>query len=235
MGPSEGLQIAQQSGLSHRPDGVERFGDAALRWCSTADELDAIRMPGVELAIWSRALPLCLLSWLEQLPAAHLPDFRLLVSPVHFPVASKSLLGGLDRADRKMAEILAGDMALLVDRFAELSATDLVDVRVERITTDACWRFHRDCVDLRLLVTYRGPATQWVDPSHAEEALALQERYDGPLGQAALGSVSLFKGCYGSDGEGVVHRSPPIHGTGKVRLLMCLNTPSRVSPPEWKP
>jgi hypothetical protein len=229
------LEIAQPSGLASGSDGDTRRGDIALRWCSTADELDAIGMPGVELVIWSRALPLCLVSWLEQLPAEHLPDFRILVSPVHFPVASKPLLGALYRADRKMPEMLAGDMACLIDKFAELAGTGLVDVRVERITTDACWRFHRDCVDLRLLVTYRGPGTQWIDSCHAEEALALQERYDGPLRQAVLGSVSLFKGCCASDGEGVVHRSPPIHGTGKVRLLMCLNKPSRGSPPEWKP
>jgi len=30
-----------------------------------------------------------------------------------------------------------------------------------------------------------------------------------------------------------VHRSPPILGTGKTRLLLCLNTPSETSPLPW--
>ncbi|MDP6897208.1 MAG: DUF1826 domain-containing protein, partial [Rhodospirillales bacterium] len=34
-------------------------------------------------------------------------------------------------------------------------------------------------------------------------------------------------------GRGIVHRSPPIIGTGCVRLLLCLNEPTVASPDPW--
>jgi hypothetical protein len=59
---------------------------------------------------------------------------------------------------------------------------------------DACWKFHRDYVHLRLLTTYFGPATQIVPVSDAERTLLRQRDYDGPYLPMPAHTVALFKG-----------------------------------------
>jgi hypothetical protein len=83
---------------------------------------------------------------------------------------------------------------------------------------------HRDCVEPRLLTTYRGPGTEWVQPCHADRAVRAQKRYAGPIERLQRHDVAIFKGCCVGEGRGIVHRSPPISKTGLTRLLLCLNT-----------
>ena len=132
-----------------------------------------------------------------------------------------------------MRDLLIGDVDDLVSAFAGITRSDLVDVRLGRVSHDACWKFHRDYVEARLLTTYRGPATEWVQPIHAERALRAQKRYKGPLEHIRSNDVAIFKGSYAGPGSGIVHRSPPIAGTGCTRLLLCLNKPSAASPEPW--
>lgn len=91
------------------------------------------------------------------------------------------------------------------------------------IDHDACWRFHRDHVGLRLNTTYRGPGTQWPPLEHAPRALKAQRRYRGPLNELPAFSVGVFKGVPRAGNGAVVHRSPPVEGTGQTRLFLCLN------------
>ncbi|MEI9985701.1 MAG: DUF1826 domain-containing protein [Aliidongia sp.] len=121
----------------------------------------------------------------------------------------------------------------LAARFALLAQSDLVDLRLEAMTHDGCWRFHKDRVRLRLLATYCGPATQIVAAEHAAQALRQQRAYDGPIEALSNGDVALFKGDHAEPGSGVVHRSPPVQGTGAARLLLCPELPSAASPPEF--
>jgi len=46
-------------------------------------------------------------------------------------------------------------------------------------------------------------------------------------------AVALFKGEQAAEGTGVLHRSPPIAGTGMTRLVLCVDGPSAASPPLW--
>ena len=132
-----------------------------------------------------------------------------------------------------MRDLLVVDVDDLVSAFAGIARSDLVDVRLERVSHDSCWKFHRDFVEARLLTTYRGPGTEWVQPTHAERALRAQRRFKGPLEQISGNDVALFKGNRGGPGSGIVHRSPPIAGTGCTRLLLALNKPSTASPEPW--
>ncbi|GAB5471891.1 MAG: hypothetical protein Kilf2KO_49210 [Rhodospirillales bacterium] len=122
-----------------------------------------------------------------------------------------------------MRDLLVEDIAALADAFARITRSDLIDLRLEGIAHDACWKFHRDCVEARLLTTYHGSATEWVPPSHSQEALSAQQSFQGPIERLSAHGVGLFKGSYARPGSGIVHRSPPIAGTGETRLLICLN------------
>ena len=208
------------------------FG-TGVETCDAADGLAAISRPDMELVIWRRALPLCLQTWLEHMDASCLPDMRVLVRPGDLRRAVEPHLDDCGMPSGDMRDLLLGDVDDLVSAFARITRTDLVDVRLERVKHDACWKFHRDCVEARLLTTYRGPATEWVQPIHAERALREQKRFKGPIERLRIHDVAVFKGSCAGPGSGVVHRSPPIARTGQTRLLLCLNKRSAASPEPW--
>lgn len=197
--------------------------------------LSRVLEPDVSLAIWDRAAPHALLDGMAGLCPAHLPQGRVLAWLPDAPAALASILAETPMAATMLGRALLDDMLMLVQRFAGIAGTDIVDIRLDRLRHDACWKFHRDQVRLRLLTTYRGPATQIVPQDRAEEALRDQRCYRGPLEDLPPGAVALFKGNQAGMDAGVVHRSPPIAGTGTVRSLLCLNLPSDTSPRLWQP
>ncbi len=208
---------------------------SGIETCDTADDLTAINRPGTELVIWRRRLPLCLQNWLDHMDPSCLPDLRVLVRPGDLRRALPPHLDDCGVPPGDMRDLLIGDVDDLVSVFSRIIQTDLVDVRLERVSNDACWRFHRDFVEARLLTTYRGPATEWVQPIHAERALRDQKMFDGPVEHLGIHDVAIFKGNCAASGSGIVHRSPPIMDTGGTRLLLCLNKRSAASPEAWSP
>ncbi|MDE1148599.1 MAG: DUF1826 domain-containing protein [Azospirillaceae bacterium] len=188
--------------------------------------------PSVGLALWRRDLMpgAALDPWLDALPPDRLPQARFLARLGDVAAALAPSLAGTGAPPALMVDVVD-----LCARFLAVAGGEWVDVRLEAVVGDACWKFHRDHVALRLITTYRGPGTQVVAPIDADRALAEQRRYGGPLYQMPRHAVALFKGCGpgGCDGGGVVHRSPPVAGTGAVRLVLCLNLPSAASPEAW--
>ncbi|MBM3515634.1 MAG: DUF1826 domain-containing protein, partial [Alphaproteobacteria bacterium] len=162
-----------------------------------------------------------------------LPDLRILVRPGDFRRAAVPHFDKCGVPQGDIRNLLFSDVDELVSAFARITQSDLVDVRLERVSNDACWKFHRDCVEARLLTTYRGATTEWVQPIHAGQALRQQKQFEGPVERLLIHDVAIFKGSCAGEGSGIVHRSPPIAGTGRTRLLLCLNTPSAVSPEPW--
>ena len=217
---------------SHRPE-QDNFLDNGIATCDSAEGLTALSRLGIELVIWQRSLPLPLRDWVEQSSVSQLPDLRILLRPQDASLALRSLLstGGTWPAD--IRDLLIADIANLAAEFSRIAQTDLVDIRLEGVNHDACWKFHRDRVEARLLTTYGGPATQWIQPIHAEQALREQKQYQGPIEQLQDNAVAIFKGTCAGDGSGIVHRSPPVADTGETRLLLCLNKPLVTSPSPW--
>ncbi|MBL22415.1 MAG: hypothetical protein CMM48_00795 [Rhodospirillaceae bacterium] len=198
--------------------------------CDTREGLAAINGPDAELVIWQRTLPAGLRDWISQTDVDHLPYLRILVEPDGLPPALEPLLDefGLPADDKR--DLLIEDIDKLVRMFADITRGEFVDVRLERIEHDACKKFHRDNVEARLVTTYRGPTTEWVRMDHAEHALRQQKQYDGPIEHLGEHDVAFFKGSRAGTNNGVVHRSPPIAGTGATRLFLCLNKRTSVSP-----
>ena len=206
---------------------------SGIETCDTRDGLAAIEDPDTQLVIWRRSLPLGLRDWIDRREAANLPEIRILVEPVDLRSALEPLLDECGLAAGDMRDLLVEDIGDLVDAFADITRCGPVDVRLERVDHDACWKFHRDSVETRLVTTYRGPTTEWVQMAHAERALQEQTRYWGPLERLGDHDVALFKGSCAGPNSGIVHRSPPIAGTGRTRLVLCLNKRTIVSPDPW--
>jgi hypothetical protein len=185
--------------------------------------LERISSRDVALAIWTRQVAGEVADWLDALPSERLPDGRFVATPAEVPQRLAVLCDLVGLADSPGRAFLIDDVAALATRFARLSGSLRVDVRLEAIDHDSCWRFHRDHVGLRLNATYRGPGTQWPPLSQAARAARAQRRYRGPLNELPRFAVGLFKGALHAGGDAVLHRSPPVAGSGVTRLFLCMN------------
>lgn len=169
----------------------------------------APRLAAPEILI--RQVPESVPQWLDALAPEALPSARFVARPED--------VAGLLPAE--CAPWLRMDIANLARSFAARTACRDLEVRLDHIDDDACSRFHRDHVSLRLLSAYRGPGTQWVPEAEAEQALREQTAFRGTIHQLPRFSVGIFAGRNHASG-GVLHRSPPILGTNVTRLLLCL-------------
>lgn len=178
-----------------------------------------------------RALPQRFAAWLSALPPAQWPDGRFFahVRNVHPGVLELFAQCGTPLDD--MGAWWADDVAARARDFAAIAGDDCVDVRLERVTGNACSKFHRDHVPVRLVSTYFGPGTELVPAGYEARALAEQTGYRGPLERLDPGEIAVFRG--GADG--VLHRSPPVANTGVSRAMLCLNTRFAASPKLWTP
>ncbi|KAF0102742.1 MAG: hypothetical protein FD144_2472 [Rhodospirillaceae bacterium] len=193
---------------------VESPDDAVLHRIAEGD---------VALAIWHRPQAAGLAAWLDSLPAERLPEGHFIGPAACVPARLASLCDLVDLADSPERRALIDDIAGLARCFAARTGSPDVDLRLEVIAHDACWRFHRDHVGYRLNATYRGPGTQWLPLDHAARALKTQRRYRGPLNEFPRFAAGLFKGVVRAGTEAIVHRSPPVAASGQTRLFLCLN------------
>lgn len=205
--------------------------DSTIIVTASLEELSAVKRSSRSLALHPRQMSPDMPDWLDGLPDEELPSGRVLVRVGDAPAALAEIFGTSSHPENNRLRELYDDMIELIELFSSIADSPEVDVRVERIRHDACKKFHRDHVRMRLICCYRGPTTVWVPTSHAEEALDLQRDYAGPLRHFPRFAVAVFKGHQ----QGVVHRSPQIAGSGETRLLLCLNERSVASPPLWHP
>ncbi|QFG37418.1 uncharacterized protein DUF1826 [Paracoccus pantotrophus] len=179
--------------------------------------LEQITRPGVGAAIWRRNRSPGFAEWIESIPPGQLPalravaDFRTIERGVHAACDLSGLPAGT------MRDLLASDIGALALMLARIMRNPLMHIRFEAVTTDACRRFHVDQLPARLLCTYRGPETQF----------GLEDENGRIVRAGAMrsGEVAVLRGASwpGMEVTGLLHRSPPIAGTGKVRLFLALD------------
>lgn len=183
-----------------------------------------------------------LVSWHRELPAGL--DVQLVEWATRFPAQFDDIVClptyDLSAATRGLAEParawLTMDIAMLVARLAHLAGARRLRLSFGAVRTDQCRKFHVDYLRYRLVTTYVGPGTEWV-PDEAVRRDALDHPPDCPcdankeivrassaIRHAVPGEVILMKGALHPDHHGAVHRSPPIEGTGRVRVVLIAST-----------
>lgn len=185
--------------------------------------LAEIRDPQCSLAVWQRGVPADFAPLVEQ---GAQDDLRFVSDVAGLP---DRLLGALPAAGfggpPALHAALAADAACLAALFCDACDLAAFELRLEVVRGDSCRRFHADYVTARLITTYLGEGTDWLDEADAARlAAGAAPRAIHRLG---AGDVGLFKGKLG-EGSPAIHRSPPIAETpGAVRLLLVLNPVSR--------
>jgi hypothetical protein len=195
------------------------------------EELAAILAPEINACQRARPLPTGQRRALEAACGA-IPFERSVVGASGAAVA-RALVAPLRRGGARAW--LEADVAGLVDRYRALVGARAAEASLELLTTDACRKYHRDNVGIRLLCTYFGPGTEWAPwAALVHPDLPDDETPRGPdgifvrreaLAQAAAADVLLLKGRRfpGNARNGVVHRSPPIEATGARRLVLRID------------
>lgn len=207
-----------------------------LRYLSTsrraeAEATERLVRDEVNLVSWHRELPAGLdaqlVEWARRFPAR----FEQIVCMPKYDLSTAT--SGLAEEARVW---LTMDVAVLIGRFAQLADARRLRVFFGAVRTDQCRKFHVDYVRYRLVTTYVGPGTEWV-PDHAVRREALDHPPDCPcdankeiirdvsaIRHAAPGDVIVMKGALHPNQRGAVHRSPPIEGTDRLRVVLIATT-----------
>lgn len=110
------------------------------------------------------------------------------------------------------SEQLEGQMLRHIELFANLFEQEKAEVRIELTDRQSCPKFHCDNVFVRMLVTYCGPTTEFIDRREPEIIF-----------RAPLSSVVFLKGHkHPTYQDRILHRSPEFTN-GVKRLTMILN------------
>lgn len=196
------------------------------------EALDVIYCDDVNLCVWRRALDPALPAWLARVRDA--VDFAADVTLDGLRPDASALVAELPPSPERDA--LQRDVELVARRYARLMGAARVDASLATVARDMCRRFHADYVGVRLLCTYSGPGTEWVDdawvrrrPADPGESFDDANRAIVPdpsrVRSLGEGEVGLLKGHSwpGNEGRGVVHRSAPVEALGLRRLVLKID------------
>ena len=179
--------------------------------------LNILSKPGCAAAIWRRQTPPSIQSWLDGHVPEILPRGRVAV-PTHMvgpAVRHFCDMSGLpDGAERDWFQ---SDITSLADMFSNLMSVRVLRLRLDVITHNACRKFHVDAITARLICTYRGTGTQYGVSTNGTDPNRV---FTVPTGAPIVlrGSRWLEQ-----PPTGLLHRSPPIEGTGETRLVLVVD------------
>lgn len=196
--------------------------------------LSTIRDAGRVLALVSRSGESTLTRYADAIAASGIAAAQWIVQwgsgsePVH---ASWPRLPG--------RETFAADLDLLASVFCTVMGTRFARIRVDVTTQRTCPRFHVDNVQARLLCTYRGPGTEYLDRRYADcsrlgpgsgglpdESSGLVRDAAGVHRMPAL-TIALLKGGRWphAGSQGAIHRSPEMSPGAGPRVMVAIDIP----------
>ena len=168
-------------------------------------------------AIWQRRPLPDFQTWINGLDPAILPSVRLILKPQDVITVLSEFCDTSLVTDRSHWRHLIKDIAELSHLFCDLMAAPYVRLRLERVTSNACRKFHIDAITARLVCTYRGTGTQY-GISHG--GVESERIFTVPTGTPILLRGTLWPE---EPRSGLLHRSPPIEGSGETRLVLVLD------------
>ncbi len=204
--------------------------------CPTFQPLALLNIfaPEQQICVAARAAQPAIVNYLSQHAEGIAPGERLLLD------MQQELHGQLQHAlplpagDGRQA--LLDDMASLVTLYADLLDCPHIGLRLEVTRQAMCLKFHIDRTGIRLLCTYLGPGTQWLQEEAVNRAAMTQQyasleafhhallRPNAVIQQAPTFAVVLLKGSAWQENQqaGIVHRSPP-NPSDSLRVLLALD------------
>ncbi len=190
-----------------------------------ADCLTEIFRDEVNMVVWNRSLRPQIARFAEELTAweGQMERFISLSEGDSAALVLPKWALTIEGADAWVA-----DANQVIDMYRCLFEPDAVGLRLHVLNGTMCPRFHVDRVPVRLLCTYQGVGTEWLQETKVtrpERAGPLPDQSvsDREVNRMPTGAVGLLKGeaWEGNEGRGLVHRSPS--PGGHTRLIMALD------------
>jgi hypothetical protein len=200
-------------------DAPELLRDAAIGVCvaDRPEGLTPFLKPGCAAALWQREVLPIFQQWIDDLDPTCLPRGRLILRPETTRQAVAELCGMSGMPASPHRNLLVDDIAALAKIFVDLTNTRWLRLRLDVVTTNACRKFHIDAVRARLVCTYRGTGTQYGNSKDGQEPTRI---VTVPTGAPILLRGTLWPS---ETDTPLLHRSPPIEGTGEARLVLVLD------------
>ncbi len=196
---------------------IEKDAAIGVGVADTPEGLSAIHRPGCAAAIWRRHPLPGFQSWIDALEPERLPKARVIFPPAKVRETLDAICEASGTPECRARERLIDDAAALAGIFAGLTPAPYLRLRFDVITTNACRKFHIDAITARLICTYRGTGTQYGISTDGAEPRRV---FTVPTGAPILLRGTLWPERPKS---GLLHRSPPIEGTGETRLVLVLD------------
>lgn len=187
---------------------------------SSADVLPRIAERDVVASIWRRPVEEGVAARLApRLPRRTSENGVLVWSHDYRSRSLEPLVAGLPLGED--GEAILDDVRTLLQRWYETATVAHAFVALAAVADPGCHRLHVDRVGRRLVCTYVGTATEWLEP----EAAAAWRRdpccYEPTqIRRLGTGEVMVMKGCFDADEGGLVHRAPPWIPDSNPRLLL---------------
>ncbi|MGG2398855.1 DUF1826 domain-containing protein [Pseudomonas sp. SH1-B] len=193
------------------------------------DVLGAVLDDGCNLAVWQRQLP----AQIADFATALLIQGEPLAQSMTLQLADADAQPNLDGLVAQYADLpgqaaFLADVSWLVRAYACLLDARRVGLRLRVLDKAMCPRFHVDHVPLRLITSYAGPGSEWLEESAMSRRglgqADAEPQDDTSIQRLQAGHVALAKGekWQGNEGRGLIHRSPQ-PPAGQRRLLLTLD------------
>ena len=179
--------------------------------------IQAFLEPEYAAAIWKRKIPQINQTWLNSLDSDVLPSGRIVLRPEDVSGAINKLCDASGLPVGTNRDWLVADIVSLSQMFSDLMGVTHLRLRLSVVTTNACRKFHVDAITSRLLCTYRGTGTQY--------GMSVSGENPTRVFTVQTGALVLLRGTLwpAQPSSGLLHRSPPIEGTGESRLVLVVD------------
>ncbi len=121
---------------------------------------------------------------------------------------------------------LRRELAFLLELYGDLLGCEAIGLRIECPERAMCPRWHVDRTGIRLLCTWCGPGTEWLDDPRIDPLGLPGSAVGAPAtGQARPFDILLLKGSawQGNAAGGAIHRSPQVAPDSGPRILVALD------------
>ncbi|MCP4598489.1 DUF1826 domain-containing protein [Neptuniibacter sp.] len=194
--------------------------------------LTAIYQEQINLVVMQRSLSAEVRRYCQEFVESK-PNFNLR-SVINPEFSKQALVDQLPDLEGRSA--FTEDLAYLLEMYACLFDLDEVGLRLQVLDRAMCPRFHTDKLGCRLVTTYIGQGTEWLNNTDLDRTklgagnMGLSDEESGLYSSAAnvqqvdQGDIVLLKGdgWYGNEGLGAVHRSPAV-ALGDKRVVVTMD------------
>ncbi|MEM8881041.1 MAG: DUF1826 domain-containing protein [Pseudomonadota bacterium] len=183
----------------------------------TPQALAAIHRPDCAAVIWRRPVQADFQRWIDSVTPDALPRGRVILRPADAGRAVSDMCAAAGMPQTVHCNDLIDDIASLAEIFAQHMRARWLRLRLAAVHTNACRKFHIDAITARLVCTYRGAGTRY---GISSDGAAPQRIFTVPTGAPIMLRGTLWPETPRS---GLLHRSPPIEGTGATRCVLVLD------------